>query len=91
MSLIKLTNASALFKGKPLLINPQYIVSVFEAELDGKPVTYVYADTKDSWQVEEDVNTVIWLIQNPTIAEQPKPKAPPTATVTKLKKAKKDV
>lgn len=90
MNLIKLTNASTLFKGKPLLINPQYIVSVFESELDGKTVTFVYADTKDSWQVEEDVNTVVWLIQNPTIAEQPQPKAQPPITV-KLKKAKKDV
>ena len=91
MNLIKLTNANALFKGKPLLINPDYIVSVFEAELDGRPVTYVYADTKDSWQVEESMNTIQWLIQNPNQVEKPVPVEKPTATVTKLKRTKKDV
>lgn len=81
MRLVKLTNAATSFKGKPLLLNAERVVSVFEAEIDGEKVTFVYADTKDSWQVKEDIVTVSYLLQNmePPIQE------------TKTKKVKKDV
>lgn len=81
MRLVKLTNAATTFKGKPLLLNAERVVSVFEAEIDGEKVTFVYADTKDSWQVKEDIVTVSYLLQNmePPIQE------------TKTKKVKKDV
>lgn len=81
MRLVKLTNAATTFKGRPLLLNAERVVSVFEAEIDGEKVTFVYADTKDSWQVKEDIVTVSYLLQNmePPIQE------------TKTKKVKKDV
>lgn len=88
MNLVKLTNAATTLKGKPLLINSDRIVSVFEAEIDGEKVTFVYADTKDSWQVKENINTVTWLIQNPNTfkVEEPKPQNESESNITELKK-----
>lgn len=72
MRLVKLTNAATTFKGKPILLNAERVVSVFEAEIDGEKITFVYADTKDSWQVKEDIVTVSYLLQNmePPIQEK---------------------
>jgi hypothetical protein len=60
--IIKLTNAVDLFKGKSVLINTDYIISIFESELEGKPVTMVYAESKDTWQVEETVAEIFAMI-----------------------------
>lgn len=72
MRLIKLTNAVTSLAGRPILINAEKVIAVFEAEIDGEKVTFVYGDTKDSWQVKEDIVTVSYLLQNmePPITEE---------------------
>lgn len=59
---ITLTNASKLHKGKKLLINPNHIMSVFEAELDGETVTMLYSHTRETWEVEESLEIIDQLI-----------------------------
>ena len=61
--ILKLTNASKEFDGKPLLINSRHILSVFEdvITLDDKtvePVTTIYTVTQQSWSVRESVNYI---------------------------------
>jgi hypothetical protein len=61
--MIKLTNAAEEFKGLPVLINPKYIVSVFEmkTEQDENSVI-VYSSTNNSWQVEETLDEISEMI-----------------------------
>jgi len=60
--MIKLKNAATGYQGKSLLINSKYILTVFEAELDGKSTTHVYSTTKETWQVQESITQVLKLI-----------------------------
>jgi hypothetical protein len=60
--IIKLKNAATLYTGKPILINTDFILSVFEAELDGVGTTHIYSTTKETWQVQESVDQVLKLI-----------------------------
>ena len=60
--MIKLKNAATGYQGKALLINSEFILTVFEAELDGKSTTHVYSTTKETWQVQETIAQVLKLL-----------------------------
>ena len=52
--MIKLTNAAEPYVGNTIIINPRYIISIFDAkDNDGNIVTYVFSSNKDTWQVKE--------------------------------------
>jgi hypothetical protein len=61
--LIKLTNNAEEFKGKPLLINPEHIMTVFEIENDDEISTNVYSITQQSWNVKETVEEIYKIIK----------------------------
>lgn len=63
--LIKLTNASEQFAGQQLLINTDHIISVFEIKSEGTDelLTHVYAVTKESWLVKEDIETIYKMLK----------------------------
>jgi hypothetical protein len=63
MKMIKLTNAAEEYKGLPILINPKFIVSVFEVmtEKDENAV-FVFSSTNNSWQVEESLDEISDMI-----------------------------
>jgi hypothetical protein len=61
--LIKLTNNAEEFKGKPLLINPEHIMTVFEIENDDEVSTNVYSITQQSWNVKETVEEIYKLVK----------------------------
>ena len=56
--IIKLTNASKEFEGKPLLINTEHVVSIFETEIEEKKTTIVYSFSKDTWSVKETIEEI---------------------------------
>jgi hypothetical protein len=60
--IIKLTNAVMHLQGRPILINIEHIISIYEAELEGKIVTFVYGTSKDNWQVQETVDEIEKMI-----------------------------
>jgi hypothetical protein len=62
--LIKLTNASDSFLGKPVLLNTDHIISIFEVQLEGteEVLTQVYATTKESWTVKETVAEIYAML-----------------------------
>ena len=61
--IIKLTNNAEEFKGKPLLINPEHIMTVFEIENDDEVSTNVYSITQQSWNVKETVEEIYKLVK----------------------------
>ena len=62
--IIKLTNNAEEFKGKPLLINSEHIMTVFEVENDDEEVsTNVYSITQQSWNVQETVDEIYDLVK----------------------------
>ena len=63
LMIIKLTNNAEEFKGKPLLINPEHIMTVFEIENDDEVSTNVYSITQQSWNVKETVEEIYKLIK----------------------------
>ena len=56
--ILKLTNAATNYQAKPILINTDHIISIFEDEIDEKPVTIIYSITKETWHVAEKVNII---------------------------------
>jgi hypothetical protein len=56
--ILKLTNAATNYQAKPILINTDHIISMFEDEIDEKPVTIIYSITKEIWHVAEKVNII---------------------------------
>lgn len=60
--LIKLTNNAEEFKGKPLLINSEHIMTIFEIENDDEVSTNVYSITQQSWNVSETVDEIYALV-----------------------------
>jgi hypothetical protein len=62
--LIKLTNAAESYLGKPVLLNTDHIISVFEIQLEGteEVLTQVYATTKESWTVKETVQEIYAML-----------------------------
>ena len=61
--IIKLTNNSEEYKGKPLLINAEHIMTVFEVENDNETSTNVYSITQQSWNVQETVEEIYKLVK----------------------------
>ena len=60
--IIKLTNAVTALQGRALFINTDHIVAIYEAELDGKVVTFIYGITKDNWEVQETMDEIDKLL-----------------------------
>ena len=60
--ILKLTNAVMHLQGRPILINTEHIITIYEAELEGKIVTFVYGITQDNWQVQESVEEIEKMI-----------------------------
>ena len=60
MKLIKLTNTSREFKGNPIYINKDWVVSVYEQPIDGGCLaTVVYGGPAGCcWTVEEGLKEV---------------------------------
>lgn len=72
--IIKLTNASKDFEGKPLLLNTRHILSVFEdmKALDDKTVetiTNIYMVTQQSWSVKESIDKIYEMINGPKVID----------------------
>jgi len=61
--IIKLTNNAEEFKGKPLLINSEHIMTVFEIENDDEISTNVYSITQQSWNVKETAEEIYKLVK----------------------------
>lgn len=52
--LVKFTNSVEQLKGMPLYINPDHIISVYEAPTDGGSlVTTIYGIRGENWFIEE--------------------------------------
>lgn len=61
--MIKLTNAAEEYKGLPILINPKYIVTVFEMMTEKEEnAVFVFSSTNNSWQVEESLDEIYEMI-----------------------------
>lgn len=63
MQLIKLTNYADQYKGMPIYLNDEQIMSVYEVATDnGSLVTCIYGTTGDTWNVEESLSEAISII-----------------------------
>jgi len=61
--LVKFTNYAEPYKGMPLYIATENIMSVYEVANDGGSlVTCIYGVSKDTWNVEEGLNEAIAII-----------------------------
>ena len=60
--ILKLTNAVTTLQGRALFINTDHIVAMYEAEIQGKVVTFVYGITKDNWEVQETIDEIDKLL-----------------------------
>jgi len=56
--ILKLTNASTKHQTKPILINMDHIISIFEDEIEGRKVTVLYSRTQESWHVAEKLSLI---------------------------------
>ena len=63
LMIIKLTNNAKEFKGKPLLINTEHIMTMFEVENDDETSTNIYSITQQSWIVKESLEDIYKLIK----------------------------
>jgi hypothetical protein len=63
LMIIKLTNNAEEFKGKPLLINTEHIMTVFEVKNDDETSTNIYSITQQSWIVKESLEDIYKLIK----------------------------
>jgi hypothetical protein len=62
-TLVKFTNYAEPYKGMPLYIAIENIMSVYEIATDeGSLVTCIYGMTHDTWNVEEGLNEVIAIV-----------------------------
>lgn len=62
LMIIKLTNNAEEFKGKPLLINAEHIMTMFEVENDDEVSTNIYSITQQSWVVQESLEEIYKLV-----------------------------
>jgi hypothetical protein len=71
--MIKLTNASESHLGKPLIINLDYIISMFEVPnpVTGSIMTVLYSSTKETWQVQETADEIAALLKMPVTKIKP--------------------
>lgn len=57
--MIKLTNATSQFVGEPILLNTDFIVSVYATvDEDENKVTMIYTSLQQSWVVKETVDEI---------------------------------
>jgi hypothetical protein len=59
--MLKFTNASGEYRGNPLYINSEWIVSIFEQPTDGGSLaTIIYGGPNAiTWHVEESLNEAV--------------------------------
>jgi hypothetical protein len=66
--LIKLTNATPIHKGRPILINTDMIVSIFSDNVtrgeSEESVTFVHMPPHGTWEVVESVEEIFKLIKS---------------------------
>jgi hypothetical protein len=60
--ILKLTNTATGRKGQLVFINLDHIISIYPDEIDNKPVTVFYSNTKESWHVAESIETISKMI-----------------------------
>ena len=60
--ILKLTNSAIARKGQPILINLDHIISVYPDEINNEPVTIFYSNTKETWHVAENIETISKMI-----------------------------
>lgn len=66
--MIKLTNATAQFDGEPILLNPDFIVSIYSVIDENNDedvishVTMIYTSLQQSWVVKETVEEIHRMI-----------------------------
>lgn len=59
ITMIKLTNATSQFVGEPILLNTDFIVSVYATvDEDENKVTMIYTSLQQSWVVKETVDEI---------------------------------
>jgi hypothetical protein len=73
--IIALTNATPAFRGKIILLNTDLFVSVHRATVtreDGliEDITYVHCPPHGTWEVQEEVEDVVALIEKKPTASQ---------------------
>jgi uncharacterized protein YlzI (FlbEa/FlbD family) len=61
--IIKLTNASPEHEGKPILLNMEHVISIFETTQEISDKTFVnstniYTVIQQSWVVKESIETI---------------------------------
>lgn len=62
-NMLKLTNVVRGLEDEIVIINPRYIMSIYETERnDGQKVTVVYSALKESWEVKETPEKIWWMI-----------------------------
>ena len=61
--IIKLTNATKEFDGKPFLLNTDVIISVFEGkDTEGRVGIFIFGQNEKTWQIKETVEQVYELV-----------------------------
>lgn len=61
--IIKLTNATKEFDGKPFLLNTDVIISVFEGkDTSGNTGIFIFGQNEKTWQIKETVEQVYELV-----------------------------
>lgn len=62
--IIKLTNATEEFFGNKVLINPRYIVAVYNTtDKDGSLKTFIYTATQVTYEVCEGVDKIYEMVE----------------------------
>jgi hypothetical protein len=71
--MIKLTNAAEMHAGRPVIVNMDYIISMFETPepMSGKNITVLYSSTKETWQVQETTEEIAALLKMPVTKIKP--------------------
>ena len=69
--LVTLTNSSPALRGNPIALNTNFIVSIFRTPVtrtDGliDDVTYIHCPPHGTWEVQEEVEDVVALIEKST-------------------------
>lgn len=60
--IIKLTNASKGFENKHLLVNTDFIVSIFEDTNDSNGGVFVFSSQGQTWQVKESIVEIYKMV-----------------------------
>jgi hypothetical protein len=61
--MIKLTNATKEFTDTPILLNPDFIVSIYGTiDENDELITMIYSSLQQTWVVKETVNEIFGMI-----------------------------